>query len=314
MGRLAVLVERATINRSEELEALLRFRMAAEALGHDIHFLFRPELRRIPRYDALFIRALTDPMNATYVAARIAEMHGKPTLDDSRSIAICCDKVHMYRRLMRHGVPVPRTAILTADQIEPAIAEQLFADIGRQIVLKAPNTSFSSHVERVTTADEFVRIGRRFLHRAERIVAQEFIASTFDWRVGILAGEPLFCCRYMIPDETFKIQATVNGHMVMAKVEPVPLAETPPAIVATAIAAARAVGGGLYGVDLKQSNGDVVVIEVNDNPTINAEEEDRYAPDVYARIVTHLMRRPTVPVTRPTHAQSDGFTKAPHVL
>jgi glutathione synthase/RimK-type ligase-like ATP-grasp enzyme len=314
VGRLAVFVERSTINRSGELEALLRCRVAAEALGHEVHFLFRAELRRIPRYDALFIRALTDPMNATYVAARIAEMHGKPVIDDSRSIAICCDKVHMYRRLIRHQVPIPRTVILPVEKIDAENAEELIAAIGPQVVLKAPNTSFSSHVEKVSTVEDFVRIGRRFLHRAERVVAQEFIASTFDWRVGVLAGEPLYCCRYMIPDETFKIQATVNGHLVTAKVEAVSLPEAPPAVVGTAVAAARAIGNGLYGVDLKQTNGHVVVIEVNDNPTIDAEEEDRYAPDIYARIVTHLLGRTSASTARPLPAQVDVFSDATHAL
>jgi len=313
VGRLAVFIERSTINRTGELEALLRCRVAAEALGHEVHFLFRAELRRIPRYDALFIRALTDPMNATYVAARIAELHGKPVIDDSRSIAICCDKVHMYRRLMQYRVPIPRTAILKAEEIESAKAEELFTLIGPQVVLKAPNTSFSSHVEKVSTVEDFVRIGRRFLHRAERVVAQEFIASTFDWRVGVLAGQPLYCCRYMIPDETFKIQATVNGHLVMAKVEAVPLPEAPPTVVGTAVAAARAIGGGLYGIDLKQTNGNIVVIEVNDNPTINAEEEDRYAPDIYTRIVSHLLSAAPAAVRRPP-AQTDIFSEATRSL
>jgi len=89
MGRLAVFVERYTISASAELEALLRYRSAADEIGHEVHYLFRPELRKIPRYDALFIRALTDPLNSAFVAARIAEMHGMPVVDDSRSILVC---------------------------------------------------------------------------------------------------------------------------------------------------------------------------------------------------------------------------------
>ena len=289
MGKLAIYVEKYTIARSEELEALLRYKSAAEERGHEVHFLFRPELRKIPRYNALFIRALTDPLNSSYVASRIAELNGKAVVDDSRSIIICCDKIFMYRCLMRRDVPIPRTIFCAAGEVTPLRAVELFHDLGPELILKAPNTSFSSQVEKVTNPEEFVRIGERFLHRADRLVVQEFVASTFDWRVGVLAGQPLFACRYVIPDETFKIQAIVNGRMTMARVEPLPLAEAPPVVIQTAVEAARAVGNGLYGVDLKQNDGRTVVIEVNDNPTINAEEEDRFAPDVYDRIVCHLL-------------------------
>jgi glutathione synthase/RimK-type ligase-like ATP-grasp enzyme len=289
VGRLAIFIEKYTINRSSEFEALMRYRAAAEELGHHADYLFRRELRKIPNYDAVLIRALTDPLNSSYVAARMAELNGKPVIDDSRSILVCCDKVHMYRRLMAANVPVPRTVFCGADEIYPWRGEELLAELGPRLVVKAPNSSFSQHVEKVTTADDFEKVGDRYLHRADRIVVQEFVESEFDWRVGVLAGEPVFACRYVIPEETFKIMAIVNGQMRACRVEPVPVTEAPAHVVATAVAAAKAIGGGLYGVDLKDVAGRAVVIEVNDNPTINADEEDRFAPDVYSKIVRHLL-------------------------
>lgn len=289
MGRLAIFIERYTINRSNEFEALLRYRAAAEEMGHTCDYLFRRELRKIPRFDAVFIRALTDPLNSSYVAARIAELHGKPVIDDSRSILICCDKVHMYRRLTAAGVAIPRTVFCTPAEITRARGRRLLDELGPRMVLKAPNSAFSQHVEKVESAKEFEEVGKRFLHRADRVVVQEFVESEFDWRVGVLGGRPLYTCRYVIPEETFKIMAIVNGQMRVCRVESVPVAKAPKHVVATAIAAANAIGSGLYGVDLKDVKGRAVVIEVNDNPTINAEEEDRDAPDVYAKIVSHLL-------------------------
>lgn len=292
MGKLAVYVERYTIARPEEHEALLRFKEAAEKHGHEVHYLFRPELMKIPSYDALFIRALTDPLNASYVAARLAEMNGLPVIDDPHSIRVCCDKVNMYGHLMRAGVPVPPTAFLRPDEVTPERAAQYFAAFGPRIVLKAPHSSFSSHVEKVETAEDFVETGRRFLHRADRLVVQGFVQSSFDWRVGVLGGKPLYACRYLLADDTFKVQAVIDGHIRYGNVESVPVDEAPPAVLATALAAARAVGNGLYGVDLKEApDGGAVVIEVNDNPSINAGDEDQHAPDVYEKIVLHLLER-----------------------
>jgi len=289
MGRLAIFIERYTINRSAEFEALLRYRAAAEELGHQADYLFRRELKKIPNYDAVFIRALTDPLNSSFVAARMAELHGKPVIDDSRSIIVCCDKIHMYRRLMAARVPVPRTEFCGRADVDVRRAAQLFEELGPRLILKAPNSSFSQHVEMVTTPGEFTKVGERFLRRADRVVVQEFVESEFDWRVGVLGGEPIFACRYVIPEETFKILAIVDGKTRVCRVDAVPLPEAPPHVVATAVAAAGAVGRGLYGVDVKDVGGRAVVIEVNDNPTINADEEDRCAPDVYAKIVRHLL-------------------------
>ncbi len=290
MGKLAVYVERYTIARPEELEALMRFKNAAEKHGHELHYLFRPELRKIPQYDALFIRALTDPLNASYVASRLAEMHGLPVIDDSRSIRICCDKVTMYRLLSKAGAPIPPTRILGAKDIKPETAEVLFAELGRPLIMKAPHSSFSSHVEKVEDVEAFVATGRRFLHRADRIVVQGFVRTTFDWRVGVLNGEPLYTCRYLIPSKTFKVQAIIDGKIEYGNVETVPVSDAPCEVVETALRASGVIGNGLYGVDLKQTDdGHVVVIEVNDNPSINAGEEDRFAPDLYERIVLHLL-------------------------
>jgi glutathione synthase/RimK-type ligase-like ATP-grasp enzyme len=49
---------------------------------------------------------------------------------------------------------------------------------------------------------------------------------------------------------------------------------------------------GLYGVDLKQVGDRVVVIEVNDNPSIDAGVEDAYlGKDLYRRIMDEFLRR-----------------------
>ena len=89
MAKIAIFTERYTIRSSVELAALTNYRMAAFELGHQLDFLFRNELRYLGNYDAVFIRALTDPLNTSYVVARIAEMKGLRVLDESESIRIC---------------------------------------------------------------------------------------------------------------------------------------------------------------------------------------------------------------------------------
>ena len=311
MARLAIFVERYTIARGGELEALMRYKEVAERRGHEIHYLFRPELRKIPHYDALYIRALTDPLNASYVAARIAEMHGLPVIDDPSSIRICCDKVNMYRQLQRASVLIPETRYLSRSDLTPDGAQKLLLELGSPLVLKAPHSSFSSHVEKASTPDELITIGKRFLHRSDRILAQSFVPTSFDWRVGVLAGEPLYACRYTIPEHTFKIHAQIDGRKCEGRVEGSKIADVPKSVIDAAVNASNAIGQGLYGVDLKlTADGLAYVIEVNDNPTINAGEEDQFAPDIYERIVCHLLEgKRDVVRTQPMPARSETIAR-----
>ncbi len=289
MARIGIYIERYTITRSEEMDALMRFSYVARRLGHHIDYLFRTDVHKIPQYDAIFIRALTDPLNSAYVAARTAELHGIRVIDQPESIIICCDKVNMYRRLQNAGVPIPDTVYLVESDLNLKKGSELLDILGSPVVLKAPNSSFSMYVEKIQSPQEYVKVGNRFLRRADRLVAQRFVVSDFDWRVGVLAGEPLFVCQYIIPRKRWKIMTYIeNGRTVFGAVKGLEVEKAEPALIATAVKAAAAVGTGLYGVDIKQIGDSYVVIEVNDNPTIAANEEDQKAPKVYEQVIRYL--------------------------
>lgn len=291
MAKLAIFTERYTIRSSVELTALTNFRQAAFELGHQLDFLFKNELKYLPNYDGLFIRALTDPMNATYVAARIAELHGMRVIDTSESIRICCDKINMYARLRRAGVPLPETRFLEHYEVTPENAAELLEGLGAPLVLKAPNSSFSAYVDKVATPEAFVKVGKRFLRRADRIVAQQYLPSEFDWRVITLAGRVLAVVKYQFAQDQWKLMQRGEAGQ-WAQVLPTPREEADPRLMEVALAAAGAIGDSLYGVDVKEVEGEYFVIEVNDNPTIEADGEDRANPDIYREIIQYLAGDP----------------------
>ncbi len=290
MGLLGIYVERYTITSSEEMNALMRLSHVARKLGHRVDFLFRPDMYKIPQYDAIFIRALTDPLNSAYVASRTAEMHGIRVIDDPDSIRICCDKVNMYRHLIQAAVPIPETRFIERQEITAALARRLLAELSSPVVIKAPNSSFSLYVERASTVEEFLTVARRFLRRPDRLIAQRYIHSTFDWRVGVIDGKPLYACQYVIPRRQWKILTyTPDGKTMYGPVKGISLTEAPADLIQCAVAAASAIGRGFYGVDLKQTADGYVVIEVNDNPTINAGEEDQANGDLYEKLIRFLL-------------------------
>jgi glutathione synthase/RimK-type ligase-like ATP-grasp enzyme len=68
--------------------------------------------------------------------------------------------------------------------------------------------------------------------------------------------------------------------------------EVPKGIVPLAVRASGLIGDGLYGVDLKLIDGRPTVIEINDNPNIDSDVEDRVLGDeLYLRVMRHFYAR-----------------------
>ena len=287
MARLAIFTERYTIRSAVELTALTNFRLAAFELGHELDFVFKNELKYLAQYDAVLIRSLTDPLNTSYVVARWAELMGKRVLDTAEAIRVCCDKVNMYRRLQLANVPLPETRFLDEKSVTAADAAALFEQLGTPLVLKAPNSSFSAYVDKATTPEEFVRVGKRFLRRADRIVVQQYLPSAFDWRVITLHGKVLAVVEYRFAADRWKVmQRGVEGEAAVTR--GIPRDEAPSRLLDVALAASNAISNSLHGVDLKEIDGEFYVIEVNDNPTIAATEEDQANPEIYTEVVRYL--------------------------
>ena len=292
MARLAIFTERYTIRSAVELTALTNFRLAAFELGHELDFIFKNELKYLDQYDAVLIRSLTDPLNTSYVVARWAELMGKRVLDTSEAIRVCCDKVNMYRRLQPADVPLPETRFLDEQAVTTSEAAALFEQLGAPLVLKAPNSSFSAYVDKATTPEEFVRVGKRFLRRADRIVVQQYLPSAFDWRVITLHGKVLAVVEYRFAADRWKVMQR-GGEGEAAVTRGIPRDEAPEKLISVALAASNAISNSLHGVDLKEIDGEFTVIEVNDNPTIAATEEDQANPEIYSEVVRYLAEGPS---------------------
>ena len=131
-----------------------------------------------------------------------------------------------------------------------------------------------------------------FAH-SELILAQAYTYTEFDWRVGVLNGEPLYVCRYYMSRGHWQIiNHGKNGKAEEGRADTLPLEEAPPAVLETAIKAAKLIGNGLYGVDLKETAKGVVVIEVNDNPSIDTTVEDKVlGKQLYRKIMAEFLRR-----------------------
>ncbi len=293
MAKIAIFTERSTLRMAAELNSLFNFREVALEQGHDLDFIFKDDIKYIKNYDAIFIRALTDPLNNSYVVSRIAELNNIRILDKSSDIRICSDKVNMYLHLQKENVPHPTTVFLKNDEVTIENARDFFESMGIPLVLKAPNSSFSAYVEKVSSPDEFVKIGKKFLRRSDIIIVQQYLPSRFDWRVVLLDGKVISIVKYIMNANAWKIvDHDHDGKLLQCTVEGMEIGQVNPRLIDTALRAGNSIGKGLYGVDLKEVDNEFYVIEVNDNPNIDQGLEDQKSPMIYEWIVKYLVGEP----------------------
>lgn len=286
---LAILVDPAATEAPSDAGALKRFVTAAEEIGFRAEMIERDDYGRLPAFDALFIRTTTSVGHYTWRFARRAAAEGMAVIDDAISIARCSNKVYLAELLRRHRVATPRSLVVHRGNVDAVEAA-----VGLPCVVKLPDGSFSKSVLKAETRAQLDVACRQLFHRSDLLLTQAFVPTAFDWRVGVLDRAPLFVCRYlMVPGHWQVIEWGPGGRFVKdGAVESLPVEEAPPKVVAAAVRAAGLIGDGLYGVDCKEVDGEVLIIEVNDNPNIESGCEDAVlGPELYRRVMRSLRRR-----------------------
>ncbi|MBN1337453.1 MAG: RimK-like ATPgrasp N-terminal domain-containing protein [Deltaproteobacteria bacterium] len=285
---LAVLYEELDAFKASTSETIDKLEKIADRKDLRIERIGLNEVQRLGEFDGLFIRVLTGLDQPAYRFASRAESMGLPVIDDPRSIIRCSNKIFLHELMIRERIPTPRTVIVSRDTTFGALREAL----GVPYVVKMPDGSFSAAVFKVESEDQHrTRVGE-LLHRSPLLVAQEYLPTPFDWRVTVLDGKPLFVARYYMAPGHWQICNMTSTGARYGRVEAVPRDHAPREVVRLGCRAARLVGDGLYGVDIKEGPTGPVVIEVNDNPNLDTGYDDAADGDaVYEDIVSWFLKR-----------------------
>jgi glutathione synthase/RimK-type ligase-like ATP-grasp enzyme len=286
---LAVLYDPNEKTAPSSPASMKHFARIAEKMSVDVEPITKRQLAELAEFDGLFIRETTSIDNHTYRFARRAWQEGMPVIDDPISMIRCTNKVFLMELLQQNQVPTPPTVIVAEDtDLGKAIDE-----LGLPLVVKIPDGSFSRGVHKITSPAEFRRICDELFEETDLLLAQKFLPTDFDWRVGVLAGEPLFVCQYRM----------ARGHWQVVKYRPdgssheggfraFGLDQAPSEVIDVAVRAARPIGDGFYGVDLKQTADGIVVMEVNDNPSLEHGIEDSVGKDeIWMRLLRWFIDR-----------------------
>jgi len=272
--------------------ALKQFVAAGKELDIEVDPISRNDYARLAEYDGLFIRETTALDNHTYRFAIKAEKESMVVIDDPSSILKCTNKIYLADLLKSRKLPTPRTEIVYREDVK-RLAE-LPDLLGFPIVVKIPDGSFSRGIYKAENVDDLRKASEELFQQTSLILAQEYLYTEYDWRIGILDGQALYACQYFMSNGHWQIydHAAKQGRARSGASKTLPIREAPGDVVKLAVRAANAIGDGLYGVDIKVSGDRPVIIEVNDNPSIDAGVEDAYlGDDLYRRIMEEFLRR-----------------------
>ncbi len=285
---LAILRDPANAESASNPRALRKFQKAAQELGIHAEIIGQADMGRLTEFDALFLRDTTFVDHYTNRFSRRAAAEGLVVIDDPDSILRCNNKVYLAELLMRHGIAGPKTLLVHRDNVGRIVAE-----LGLPCVLKQPDSSMSLGVIKAESRQELKDKVSTLLAKSDLIVAQEYLPTPFDWRVGILDRRALFVCRYyMAPGHWQIIKRDRDTPYCEGPTEAIGLAAAPRGLIALAMKAANLFGDGFYGVDIKQVGRRFYVVEVNDNPNVDAGNEDGVLGDaLYVEVMATFLRR-----------------------
>jgi glutathione synthase/RimK-type ligase-like ATP-grasp enzyme len=286
---IAVLYDPKEALPPSTLKTLMYWAKVAAPQGVEIEPITKRDLARLAEFDALFIRETTSIRNHTYHFARRASMEGMPVIDDPISMIRCTNKVYLWERLTHAGLPMPETIVIQ----EHADAARAADILGFPVVVKIPDGSFSRGVRKAETMDSLKSTVAEFFKETDLLLAQRFVPTRFDWRVGVLAGQPLFVCQYKMAGKHWQIvRHRPDGTAFEGGFQTFPIDRVPAEVLDAGVRAASLIGDGLYGVDLKETNDGVYIIEINDNPNMDHGVEDLVAKaDLWNRLTRWFTTR-----------------------
>ncbi|MAL16219.1 MAG: RimK family alpha-L-glutamate ligase [Balneola sp.] len=286
---LAILVNPEEANPPSNKKALKNFEKAADELDIYTEFITKEDYNRLSEFDALFIRETTNVNEYTYQFSRKAYAEGLAVIDDPWSILRCSNKIYLHERLKMNNIRTPETQVFFKNSIK----QNSLKNLSYPLILKQPDSAFSLGVIKVNDESELKESLNLLFKKSDLVLAQEFLPSDYDWRIGVLDNEPVFACKYFMAKDHWQIynwkgaKKNQEGAATTVLIE-----EVPKQVLKLATKAAALMGNGLYGVDLKMVGDKAYVIEVNDNPNIDSGVEDKASGiDLYKKVIKSLVTR-----------------------
>ncbi len=272
-------------------KALSKFLDIAKKMDIHAELMTEEDSAKLMEFDALFIRSTTSLNHITFHLSQKARQNDMVVIDDPMSIIRCTNKVYLSELLEREKIPAPASRLIFKTNANDF--NEIVSSLGSPFIIKIPDGSFSHGMHKVSDETGFRNALDTLFEKSAILLGQEYIPTEFDWRIGILNGEALYACKYYMAKGHWQIynHSSIKGSDQTGLVDTLPLYQVPQHVIRTALKATSLIGKGLYGVDLKMINNKAIVIEINDNPSIDHGIEDAILGDeLYYRILNYFVR------------------------
>lgn len=273
---VGVLLSRVRVEEKLLLEALERRGVRTKLLD-DREIVLRLEERPDLGVDVVLERCIQHS-RALY-ALSVLETHGIPTVNTFEVADVCGNKLLTTMRLIRDGVPSPRTRLAFTPESALAAVEEL----GYPAVLKPLVGSWGRLISKVNDRDaaesilEHKDVLGTYMHSIYYV--QEYVDKPGRDIRAFVVGEETIAAIYR--DSPHWITNTARG----GRATNCPVT---PELADLCVRAARAVGGGVVAVDVLESAGGLLVNEVNYTMEFR-NSIDTTGVDIPAKVVEYVL-------------------------
>lgn len=291
------------LSRNPKLYSTEALVLAAEKRGHEVRVVdyLRCYMNITSRKPRIFVDG--EELVADAVIPRIAakhtfygnavvrqfEMMNVFTLNESVAIARSRDKLRSLQILAKRGIGLPVTGFAHHTD---ATGELIKMCGGPPLVIKLLEGTQGVGVVLAETANAAESVVEAFKDLNANILVQEFIkeADGADIRCIVVGGKVVAAMKRQAAKGEFRSNLHRGGTAEKVKITPQERA--------TAIAAAKAMGLNVAGVDLLRSNHGPVVMEVNSSPGLEGIEHSS-KKDVAGTIIEFIEKNAVKP-SKPT--------------
>ena len=118
-------------------------------------------------------------------------------IDDPESILKCTNKIYLNELLNANGIPTPKSVTFQKGKKPEGL--------DFPYVLKLPDGAFSKGVKKVNNDAELKSCLKDFFQQTDLLIAQEFLPTEYDWRVGVLNNQAIYVCKYFMAPKHWQI-------------------------------------------------------------------------------------------------------------
>jgi ribosomal protein S6--L-glutamate ligase len=269
----------AVLSRNKNLYSTKRFKETGEARGHQVDIIdtlhcymditrSRPAVRyrgsELPYYDAVIPRIGASVTFYGTAVVRQFEMMGTFCVNESVAISRSRDKLRSLQLLSRKDIGLPRTGFANKPDDIPDLIKNIG---GAPLVVKLLEGTQGIGVVLADTNKSAEAIIEAFMGLQTNILVQEFVkeADGADIRCFVVGNKVVAAMKRQGAEGEFRSNLHRGGSAQLIKLTKEERN--------TAINAAKVMGLNVCGVDILQSKGGPVVMEVNSSPGLEGIEK-----------------------------------------